>query len=42
MKRNQLEDVLRALENEEHEIFVDPQIAKKALLPIEKMVSLSK
>ena len=42
MKRNQLEDVLRALEKEEHEIFVAPQIAKKALLPIEKMVSLSK
>ena len=42
MKRNYLEDVLRTLENEEHEIFVDAQIAKKALLPIERMVSLNK
>lgn len=42
MKRNQLEDVLRALEKEEHEIFVDEKIAKKALLPIERMVSTGK
>ena len=42
MKRNCLEDVLRSLENEEHEIFVDKEIAKKALLPIERMVSTEK
>ena len=42
MKRNYLEDVLRALENEEHEIFVDAEIAKKALIPIERMVNINK
>ena len=40
MKMNTLEDVLRALENEEHEVNVDPQLAQKALIPIEKMVAL--
>ena len=42
MKRNHLEDVLRALEYEEHEIFVDPAIAQKALIPIERMVHANK
>ena len=42
MKRNKLEDVLRALENEEHEVFVDKEIAQKALLPIERMVAIKK
>ena len=40
MKRNKLEDVLRALEKEEHEIFVDKKITQKALIPIERMVSI--
>lgn len=40
MKMNTLEDVLRALENEEHEVNVDSQLAQKALIPIEKMVAL--
>ena len=42
MKRNALEDVLRALENEEHEIFVDENIAKKALQSIERMIEIKK
>ena len=42
MKRNYLEDVLRALENEEHEITVDKNLAKKALIPIERMVSIDR
>lgn len=42
MKRNYLEDVLRALENEEHEVFVDAEIAQKALIPIERMVNINK
>jgi len=40
MKWHKLEDILSALTNEEHEINVDPEIAKKALLPIERMVNL--
>lgn len=42
MKQHYLEDVLYALENEEHEVFVDENIAKKALVPIEKMVAIKK
>ncbi len=40
MKWHYLEDVLFALENEKNEVFVDEEIAKKALKPIEKMISL--
>ena len=40
MKWHKLEDILNALANEEHEITVDEGIAKKALLPIERMVNL--
>ena len=40
MKWHKLEDILNALANEEHEITVDEEIAKKALLPIERMVNL--
>ncbi len=41
MKYNTLEDILHVLENqpEENEIFVDEEVRKKALLPIEKMVN---
>ncbi len=42
MKQHYLEDVLYALENEQHEVFVDETIAKKALVPIEKMVAIKK
>jgi len=42
MKQHYLEDVLYALENEQHEVFVDETIAKKALIPIEKMVAIKK
>jgi len=40
MKWNKLEDILNALVNEEHEVFVPDEIAKKALAPIEKMIKL--
>ena len=40
MKWHHLEDILNALINEEHEVVVDEEIAKKALVPIEKMIGL--
>ena len=40
MKWHHLEDILNALVNEEHEVKVDEEIAKKALAPIEKMLGL--
>ena len=40
MKWHKLEDILNALSNEEHEIFVNEEVAKKALLPIEKMIKI--
>ena len=40
MKWHKLEDILNALANEDHEIFVDEEIAKKALAPIERMIKL--
>lgn len=40
MKQNYLEDVLFALENEQHEVVVDKDIAKRAILPIEKMIAI--
>lgn len=40
MKWHHLEDVLHALETETVEIFVDKETARKALIPIEKMVAL--
>ena len=40
MKWNKLEDILNALVNEEHEVFVPENIAQKALAPIEKMIKL--
>lgn len=42
MKLNTLEKVARALREESPVITVDPEIAKKAILPIERMLSLSK
>lgn len=42
MKLNTLEKVERALREESPVITVDPEIAKKAILPIERMLSLSK
>ena len=41
MKWHKLEDIYNALANEEYEITVDTQIAKKALTPIEKMVAIN-
>ncbi|MDD3236859.1 MAG: quinolinate synthase NadA [Candidatus Gastranaerophilales bacterium] len=41
MKWNHLEDILNALENEQHEIFVDEDIRKKAVHTIEKMIKIN-
>ncbi len=41
MKLNTLEKVYRCLRDEKPEIFVDPEIAAKAILPIERMLELS-
>ena len=41
MKLITLEDILRILETEENEIFVEPQIAQKAVCAINKMVSIN-
>lgn len=41
MKWIHLEDILNSLEAEQHEIDVDPELAKKAYAPIEKMVSIN-
>ena len=41
MKMNTLEDVLRVLETEENEIFVDEHIAAKARQSIERMVAVN-
>lgn len=42
MKLNTLEKVALALKNESPEIIVDPEIAEKAIIPIERMLELSK
>lgn len=42
MKMNTLEKVARCLREETPEIKVDPEIAKKAVRPIERMLALSK
>lgn len=42
MKLNTLEKVYDALLNESPEINVDPEIAAKAIRPIERMLELSK
>lgn len=42
MKINTLEDIYRALEREEHEIVVDEEISKKAVLCINRMLEVSK
>lgn len=42
MKRHYLEDVLACLEEEQYEIDVEPQLAKKALHSIERMFELCK
>ena len=41
MKLNTLEDVLRVLETEENEVFVDEEIAAKARKAIERMVAVN-
>ncbi len=41
MKWIHLKDILNSLEAEQHEIDVDPELAKKAYAPIEKMVSIN-
>lgn len=40
MKWNRLEDILLTLENDQYEINVDPEIAKKAFDTIDKMIKL--
>jgi quinolinate synthase len=42
MKWHNLDDILYALENEEHEINVAQELIEKALLPIQKMIDLQK
>ncbi|MDE6410411.1 MAG: quinolinate synthase NadA [Muribaculaceae bacterium] len=42
MKMNTLEKVYRCLRDESPEIFVDPEIAKEAIKPIERMLEMSK
>lgn len=39
---NTLEKVARALRTEQPEINVDPEIARRALRPIERMLELSR
>lgn len=42
MKWNHLEDILNSLENNQYEISVDEQIAKKAVTCIDRMLEISK
>ena len=41
MKWIHLEDILNSLEAEQHEIDVNPDLAKRAYAPIEKMVGIN-
>ena len=41
MKRITLPKILKALQTEEPEIYVDPEISKRALVPIQRMLELS-
>ncbi len=41
MKWNTLEDILNSLQNDTYEINVDPQIAKKAISTIDRMVNIN-
>lgn len=41
MKLNTLEDILRVLETEENEIFVDEEVAEKARQAIERMIAIN-
>jgi quinolinate synthase len=41
MKLNTLEKVYESLRDEKYEIFVDPEVAKKAVVPIKRMLELS-
>ena len=42
MRLNTLEKLYKALKDEQPEIFVDAELAAKAVLPINKMLELSK
>ena len=42
MRLNTLEKLYKALKNEKPEIFVDAELAEKAIVPINKMLELSK
>lgn len=42
MKKTQLIDILKTLENEANEITISPEIAKKAAVAIDRMLELSK
>ncbi|MCR4964798.1 MAG: quinolinate synthase NadA [Bacteroidales bacterium] len=41
MKKNNLENIYQALLNEEPELLIEPELMKKALAPIQKMLDLS-
>lgn len=38
---NTLEELERTLESGHNEIFVDPEVGKRALVPLERMVSFA-
>ena len=42
MKLNTPEKVLHVLETEENQVFVDDEIRKNAMKPLEKMLELAK
>lgn len=42
MAMNSLENLLSCLENEDNEIFVDPFMAKRAMMPLERMLNFAK
>lgn len=42
MKLNTLENVLKVLENESNEVLIDEAMRQRALIPLEKMLELSK
>lgn len=42
MKKVTLEKIIDVLENETNEVFLDEEVAKKALIPLERMLELAK
>ena len=41
MGMNALENLLESLQKGDNEVIVDPEIARRALIPLERMVSFS-